>query len=340
MASKNWTTPRALTQGRLLQEKPYEFGFYSVLRKIECLHSDRPRLGKSIHPADDAIRLAQDPSLAFANATLAAFEKHDDGQIPRLIQRIFGLLGPNGPLPLHLTEYACNRMRNHGDMSFVRFLDLYHHRMLSFFYRAWAQAQPTVSFDRPDEDQFKVYIGALFGLGSSALWERDQMPDHAKLHYAGHLSCQTSHADGLQFFITEFFGIQSHIEQFVGQWLELISLDRWRLGESINTGTLGSSAVLGSRVWECQYKFRIVLGPMNFIDYQGFLPECDGLAQLISLVRMYAGDELDWDLKLILSSDEVPLFKLGAMGQLGWTTWMYSDSGTYDTGARVLNPSW
>jgi type VI secretion system protein ImpH len=340
MARKTRTTARAIALHERLKEKPYSFGFYTVLRQIECLYSDRPRLGKSAHPADDAVRLVQDPYLSFANAEIAALEVEEEGRAPRLRQRILGLLGPNGPLPLHLTEYARNRMRNHGDVTFVRFLDLFHHRMLCLFYRAWAQAQPTVSFDRPDEDQFKIYVGALFGLGMTALWDRDQIPDLVKLHYAGHLSCQTAHADGLQSLIADHFGVHARIEQFVGQWLELVEPDRWRLGESIDTGSLGSNVVLGSRVWECQYKFRIVLGPMNIEDYQGFLPVGDSISRLISLVRLYVGDELDWDLQLKLSRDEVPSSKLGIIGQLGWTTWMYTDSEAYDTEAMVFNPSW
>lgn len=340
MARKAWTTPPAIALSRQLEEKPYSFGFYSVLRQIECLHSDRPRLGKSTHPADDAVRLVQDPSLAFANADLAAFEAQRDAQVPRLRQRIFGMLGPNGPLPLHLSEYARNRMRNHGDVTFVRFLDLFHHRMLCLFYRAWAQAQPTVSFERLDEDQFKIYTGALFGLGMPALWDRDRIPDHVKLHYAGHFSCQTAHADGLEFLIADHFGIHARIEQFVGQWLDLVEADRWRLGESIDTGCLGSNIVLGSRVWQCQYKFRLVLGPVSIEDYQELLPVGGGIAPLTSLVRLYVGDELDWDLQLKLSRDDVPSSKLGVRGQLGWTTWMYTDSKAYDTEAMVFNPSW
>ena len=69
---------------------------------------------------------------------------------PRLQVRLFGLLGPNGPLPLHLTEYARERLRHAGDPTLSRFLDLFHHRFLALFYRAWAQAQPTVNHDRPE----------------------------------------------------------------------------------------------------------------------------------------------------------------------------------------------
>ena len=92
---------------------------------------------------------------------------------PRLTQRFFGLLGPNGPLPLHLTDYARERVLHHGDPTLARFFDVFHHRMLALFYRAWAQAQPTASLDRPYDDRFADFVGSLIGIGSPLLRRRD-----------------------------------------------------------------------------------------------------------------------------------------------------------------------
>ena len=124
---------------------------------------------------------------------------------PRLAVNFFGLFGPNGPLPLHLTEYARNRLRAESDPTLVRFIDLFHHRMLTLFYRVWAAAQPTVSFDRPETDRFALYVGSLFGLGMPSLRNRDAFPDLARLHYAGQLACQTRHPDGLNAMISDYF---------------------------------------------------------------------------------------------------------------------------------------
>src|SRR6478609_2460492 len=74
--------------------------------------------------------------------------------LPRLYVTFGGMFGPQGPLPLHLTEYARDRIINSADPTFARFLDIFHHRMLSLVYRAWADAQPTVQFDRPESDRF------------------------------------------------------------------------------------------------------------------------------------------------------------------------------------------
>lgn len=334
--SRNASLPLKLT--RDLEEKPYEFDFFQAVRRLECLYREKPRVGVSYHATDDAFRLAQKPTLAFAPSTVASFEPQTEEHPPRLSVYSFGLLGPNGPLPLHLTEYVRDRQRNSDDPTFARFLDVFHHRMLALFYRAWASAQPTVNFDRPDDDRFSVFIGSLFGLALPALRDRDAMPDMAKLHLAGQLSCQTRHADGLRAMLGEFFKVEVEVEEFVGQWLELPHGARWRLGETPETGTLGLTTTVGASIWERQRKFRIVMGPMGMEDYKRMLPDQKSLDRLTAMVRNYVGDEMMWDVKLILDKKEVPPLVLGGRGRLGRTTWLAGRPFVNDVDDLLLDP--
>ena len=324
MASSDRTAAHAVAFFEALQRTPYAFDFFQALRRLECLYRDKPRLGKATRLADDPVRLGQEPSLAFAPATLAAFTPGDEGQVPRLYEYFLGLFGPQGPLPLHLSEYARDRLRNSDDHTFAGFADIFHHRMLSLFYRAWADTQPTVSFDRPESDRFNVYVGALCGLGMPSLWNRDWVPDLAKFHYAGRLVGQTRNPEGLQAILADFFQLPVVVESFVGHWLPLSEASRCRLGETPTTGLLGMTAVIGERVWDCQYKFRIVMGPMNLAEFQRFLPGSESLRRLVDWVRNYIGDELLWDLNPILRKEEVPPLRLGEESRLGWTTWLTS----------------
>lgn len=322
MAHPDRTAAHAVALFEALRRRPYAFHFFQALRRLECAYHDQPRLGESTRPTDDPIRLAQEPAMTFAPSTLAAFDLAGDDRPPRLFEYFFGLFGPNGPLPLHLTEYARDRSRNHGDQTFARFADLFHHRLLCLFYRSWADAQPTVSFDRPEADRFNVYVGAPFGLGTPSLWNRDAVPDSAKFHYAGRLACQTRNPEGLQAILADFFNLPVAIEDFVGHWLPLDESSRCYLGATPVTGRLGMTAVIGERVWDCQFKFRITIGPMGLEDFQRFLPGSDSLRRLVAWVRNYIGDELLWDFNPILDRNEVPPLILGEGTRLGWTTWL------------------
>lgn len=338
MAIKNRSTSRAIALNQDLHAKPYAFDFYQALRHIECAYPDKPRLGQSRRPVDDPVRLAQQPSLAFAPSTLASYEAGDKGLPPTLAVYFFGLLGPNGPLPLHLTEYARDRTRNIKDSTFNDFLNIFHHRMLTLFYRAWANSQPTVNYDRPDQDRFSVYVGASFGLGMPSLRSRDAMPDSAKLHYAGLLSNRTRNASGLIAMISDFFGVPADIEQFIGEWLEIPEDYRFRLGSSPETGTLGVNASLGTSTWQCQHKFRVTLGPLSREQYQRLLPGQGSYQRLIAMVRNYLGDSLNWDVNLVLDKETVPPLALGQMGQLGWTTWLGKRSGNENANDLIVDP--
>ena len=333
------TRPGPNAQVARLAATPHAFGFYAAMRLLEASFRDRPRFGQSARPAADAVRFAQEPSVEFAPATLADFIPGEPDSPARLSVHFLGLFGPDGALPLHLTEYARNRRRNHHDPTFQRFADIFHHRALSLFYRAWANARPTVSFDRPEQDRFALYVGALIGLGMDALRDRDAMPDLTKLHFAGHFANQTRHAEGLASILSAFFAMPVRIECFVGAWLSLAPGDRMRLGSSAASGALGRSALVGGRVWTRQHKFRVVFGPLSFAEYQRLLPGGESLHRLIPIVRNYAGDTLIWDVNLILRREEVPATRLGQSGRLGWTSWLMPRRGHGDAADLFLDVS-
>ena len=321
----------ALNYLAALAKEPYRYDFYQTLRRIECLYAGKPRWGSALRPIDEPIRLGQDPDLSFAPAPLASFELGKDGAPPRLQVRLFGLLGPNGPMPIHITEYVRDRLRHAGDPTLSRFLDLFHHRFLALFYRAWAQAQPHVNRDRPKQDRYLFYVGAFAGIAPPPLRDRDSVPDLARLFHAGTLARQVRSVEGLTAILRQFFHVPVRIEEFVGHWLRLAPRDRSYLRR--DGASLGAGAVLGARVWDHQCKFRIHLGPLTLAQYEGFLPAArrpgdavprggSSLRKLVDWVRFYLCFELDWDVRLRLDSREVPSLKLNGRGQLGWTTWL------------------
>ena len=325
----------ALTFLKALAEAPYRHDFYQALRRLECLYRSKPRWGHARRPIDEPIRLGQDPDLSFAPAPLASFDTDGDGRPPRLQVRLFGLLGPNGPLPIHITEYARERLRQAGDRTLSRFLDLFHHRFLTLFYRAWAQAQPQVSHDRPDDDRFAGYLGAFAGLHPGSLRGRDTIPDLAKYFHVGALIRHTRDADGLRDILRHFLRVPVEIEQFVGGWMPLGVGERTRLGR--DGAVLGVASVAGSRVWDRQHRFRICVGPLSLAQYEDFLPEGALLGKLVDWVRLYSGFEFDWDVRLLLKRGQVPSATLGAGQRLGWSTWLGHRRAPTDADDLCLN---
>jgi type VI secretion system protein ImpH len=331
-------TPAEALRARLIAAAD-KFNFFAVMRLLEALHADRPRFGESVRPAQDVLRLGQEPSVAHAPSTLSHFESGDEDHSDRLNVHFFGMFGPDGPLPLHLTEYARDRRRHHGDRTFQAFVDLFHHRALSLFYRAWANSRPTVSFDRPEQDKFATYVAALVGLATPHLRDRDAMPDLTKLHFAGLLAAQARNAEGLGQILSAFFTMPVRVESFQGAWLVLPDAGYTRLSDGALTAELGQSALLGKRVWSRQHKFRIVFGPLSLQEYERLLPGGQSLRRLVPIVRNYVGDSLIWDVNFILRAAEVPPTRPGVYGRLGWTTWLMPRDSKDDAADLFLDAS-
>ncbi len=322
---------------KLLEDGP-RYDFFMAIRRVECANPDAPKIGTSQRPSEDPVRFCREPDLAFPTATLQKVIADVLTGVPRVYINFIGLVGSNAPLPLHITEYARERMLHFNDRTLARFLDIFHHRIVSLFYRAWAVNQQTVSFEHAGADHVSEYIASLFGNGQSSCDNRDTVPDAAKLHYSGRLAGSVRNAEGLESVLEDFFQIKTRVETFVGEWIDLPKDSLCRLGDSPTTGTLGSTAIVGSRIWECQYKFRVILGPMGYNDYQRMLPGGDSLRRLVDWVRNYIGEELAWDVQLILRKEEVPAAQLGKSGRLGWSTWTKAQPLPRDADNLILNP--
>lgn len=347
MASENGTSPQSLIAD--LEANASRFDFFAAVRLIEAINSDKPRFGTSIKLADDAVRFSQEPELQFPASALSDY-RSNNGHAPRLAINCFGLFGSNGALPLHLTEYARERLRHHHDPTLARFADIFHHRMISLFYRAWANARPEVSYDHPESDRFAFYIGALQGIGGEAFRHRDELDDRAKLFYTGHFARHNKNPAGLQAIIGEVLGTRVSIKEFIGEWMDIRQQDQSRLGHSAMVATLGQSVLLGSAVWGCQHKFRMILGPLRLDQYVSLLPGADLLAQLVAIVRNYLGDELVWDVNLLLQKQEVPAeialgcpktasdVSMNGLAQLGWSMWLGPRRRDTDANDLMLNP--
>jgi len=313
-----------------LERAPWDFDFFALMRRIECLRRDAPRVGRALRPIQEPLRLGQVAELDFAPAPIARFDRTGETS-GRLGVRFFGLLGPQGPMPLHLTEYVRERRHQHADPTLTRFLDVFHHRMLSLFYRAWAQAEPTVQADRPEDDRFAIWLGATFGLGAGTQ-ARDSIPDDAKRFQAGLLGARSRHPEALIKVLRSYFGVPIDLLSHQPHWITIQHDDRSRLGHAGNRverrasggngAQLGFSANAGSKVFDRQFKFRLRIGPLSLARYQSFLPGQRPFRELRDWVALAAGADLVWDAQLGLERSEVPRPALGRHVRLGLTTWL------------------
>jgi type VI secretion system protein ImpH len=304
-----------------LVDSPYRFDFFSTLRRIEAIDAGSPLVGKARLPKQEVMRLSQQPSLTFAPSNLTEFRIDKNGR-GFMAVRFMGLYGPHGALPVHLTELTQERMASNNDHTMRAFADLFHHRMLSHFYRAWRQSQPSANRDRPKDDRFMTYIGAFVGQYSQSLEQRDEADDKAIRFFAGQLGRVSRSATALQQILSYVFQTKVVVNEFAPTWLYLPTSERTQLGANSASAQIGFGAVLGAKVLDAQHHISLEIGPLSLEKYQKLLPGQKGSRVLASWLKRYLGMSIGVHSVHVLQRDQVPKNKLGNFGQLGWTTWL------------------
>ena len=311
----------------LLRSEPYRFEFFQAIRLLERLAPDRKPLGRFTNPSDEVARLGAFPSLSFPASEIQTID-WPEGKPPSLAVNFMGVTGPQGPLPHFYTTLILARLRS-GDKTLRDFLDLFHHRMLSFFYQAWEKYRFAVSYERGERDRFSHHLLDLIGLGTLGLQERLAVPDDAFLFFAGILGQRPHSAHALELLLNDYFEVPFQVTQLVGGWFRLDDTTECCIGErSTPSEQLGLGAVVGDEVWNQQARARIRIGPLDLENYLDFLPNGSAYEPLRSLLRFWTNEEIDFEVQLILEREEVPQCQLGGDGdsapQLGWVTWMKS----------------
>ncbi|MDR2625231.1 MAG: type VI secretion system baseplate subunit TssG [Zoogloeaceae bacterium] len=301
-------------------QTPWRFSYMALMRYFSARHPDLPEAGKAQLPAQELFRLSQLPSLTFAPREIADIDLRHDG-LPRIRLFSLGMLGPNGPLPIHFTEIAKDRLENRKDRTLVDFLDIFHHRFLTLFYRAWAQSQAAAGLDRAKEERFSRYVAWLNGdefRETEALF----LPSHARIAASAHLIREARNPDGITATLANFLGVPVALREFVHHWIEIAQDERNRLGKPSIASVLGEGAILGGMVPDRQHYFCLVIGPLNLEEYLRFLPNGRDLPVLIEWVRAFVGFEYHWSIQLEIRTESAPTTQLGATQRLGWTSWL------------------
>jgi type VI secretion system protein ImpH len=346
----------------------YAYDFFQAVRILEKLDPERTSIGRIGPPGKEAVRFRALQSLTFPPSQIFEIEKPPKVPLPVMTVAFMGLTGPSGALPRHYTEKIM-RLRREADGSekyaLRDWFDLFNHRLISLFYRAWEKYRFYITYERQhyngaawreairqEADPFTQSLFSLIGLGSPSLrdrlrvscWEKKdgekqervlaQVDDLVLLHFSGFLAHQTRGPVNLEALLLDYFQLPLEVQQFQGQWLRLDPENQSRLGGDSDC-RLGVNVVAGERVWDVQGKFRIKMGPLSYGQFTELLPDRAPVPErkmfflLAHLVRLYVGPEFDFDVQLVLRRSEIPLCQLadsaGFSPRLGWNTWLSSE---------------
>lgn len=329
---------QASVEDRLFAE-PYRFEFVQAVRLLKLFYPNRSRIGLFQPPASECVRIGVVPVLTFPASQIAAL-KERRAQPPLMRVNFMGVEGPLGVLPLYYTEYVQQRLTER-DETLLDFLDIFNHRAISLFYRAWSKYRFPVAYETGEGDVFSQYLRDLIGLGTAGLQRRQIIEDQALLFYAGLIAQQPHSAEALTLILEDYFDVPVRVEQFLGAWYRLDTDSQCQFEEGFpDSQQLGFGAIVGDEIWDPQSRVRIVIGPLALRRYLDFLPPGSAFRKLRSIVNFFGGEEFDFEVQLVLKREEVPPLELGATGEktplLGWVSWSSSRKMEYNPSQTIL----
>ncbi len=328
-----------------LFDRGYEFEFFQAVHLLARLFPDRKPVGGTAKPHEEFARFGARLSMAFpASAVHEIRRVPDSPEPPRMTVAFFGLTGTQGVLPFCYTEWMLERAAAKDD-TLAAFLDLFNHRLVSLFYRAWEKHRPPVLYEmgaarnqRPDP--FTHSLFDLIGMGTEGLRGRMQVQDESLLLYAGLIAQSPHSASALRGILRDYFGVPIEIDQCIGDWYALDEADRSYLWPEMERNQLGVGAFAGEQVWNQQGRFRIRVGPLRLAEFLDFLPQGRAMARLVEWTRYQAGQAMAFDVQLILHAADVPYCRLDDEStdapRLGEMAWLKTREFLTDAGDAVF----
>jgi len=282
---------------------PQRFDFFQVVSLIE-----RAR------PA--SLRFRNRLSLGFPPNEVENVAADDNGI--RLTPAFMGMLGSQGALPLHYSERIGRHERRNNDGGPRAFFDVFTHRILEMFYQAWSKHRPDCL-----GDEFRSMLNALAGGPCNEVVDSE-----ALAFYAMHIRSRTASAPLIAGMYAEYFNMSFTVEPLIGEWHELPLADQVQLGAA--QAELGGGLMLGARLYSCDARVRLRIGPLDRRQYEQFLPGRSGAIHLAALLKLHCGVGMTYEVHLIQRPDCVSGTRLDAESRLGVNARLQTVASTED----------
>lgn len=337
MAGENRTENHPLIA--LLEKETSRFSFFQAVQLLERAAPGSAPIGHQGPVVDEAIRFQPQLDFSFAASDLSSVQRTQrPSGGPRFVigTTFLSLYGSSSPLPSYFTEQL---MEQEEESLQRKFIDLFHHRILSLFFRAWAKYRLSVQFTEDGKDPLSQRLLEQI-VGDPARLPGDHRVRPVRLLALGGLFTQLPRsAASVAAALSEYFaGTPVETENCVPRWLPIPEDQLNRLGGQ--NCTLGRDLSLGERVYDRSSTFRVSVGPLGLDDFLGFLPGGGRMAELREIVDLMNGDALDYEVEVRLKETEVPPLQLNSdRALLGWSSWLGRKDGM-ETGVRFLVKGW
>jgi len=301
--------------------QPYEFDFHQAIRLLEKMHPQAIPLGEGSNPLKEALSIKARVTLSPSSADLQSLVLTSPDHPVVLTVNFLGLAGIQGPLPTPFTELVIERLR-HKDTNLSDFLDIFNHRLASFWHRMRKKIVLGLAQVPPEATAAGKCFLDLVGIEEAALKNRLCVSDKALLHHAPLFWTRPRSLMGLQRLLQSYFELPIKVSQFHGGWRVAKERDWTKIGLTGQHQILGKSAVLGQRSWDQTARLAVHLPPLTYGQYLGFQQGKHEFQALKDLTHFYVGEGQPVDVTFSVQREHILPTCLNRQSSLGHTSWM------------------
>jgi type VI secretion system protein ImpH len=289
--------------------------FFALVGRLEYATKNAVRVGGVGPVSREAIRFRHDPSMAFSTGDVSAarivekYDVPDDISSPKrstaeIVTTFLGLTGSASPLPLYLASEIA-QLDTEESVSRA-FLDIFHHRIISLFYRLWIRYQYPWESRADPTDRWSRRVLSFAGIDHYDRAPVRQVPVWKSLRVVALLAGRARPAYILPIVIKEYLreildGAEVGITQFVGGWTSIAKDQLMQLGRS--NCFVGINALIGSRIYDQSDRFTIRIGPVGAKGYRRFTANREWLSAVREAVELAVRVPLAYEIELLLSPD-------------------------------------
>ena len=272
----------------------------------------RSRRGSS----EEVVRFKTRPTLAFLPGPVLDLERSAGPDEPaEMTVAALSLTGPTGAMPYCYTELLIECAQDYDD-TLASFLDLFHHRLVSLFYRAWERSRPACVLERAWDNQspskngspgnpspFSDHLFALIGLGLAPLRGRHDFPDEALLYYVGLFAAAPPLGDCAGGDAARVLCPADRSHPVRRAQAQAGSADRTTLGHVGPNNRLGVDTIMGDRITDVAGKFRLRVGPLSITRIPIAITRRPVFRRLVQMTRLFVDTGLIFDVQLVLEGE-------------------------------------
>jgi type VI secretion system protein ImpH len=306
----------------LLGSEGRQFSFFPAVQLLHRLIPDTTPVGELGPPHMEPVRFHHDPSLIFHSGDIDAITITQQNDVVRAVMTttFLGLTGTTSPLATAYGEDVL--FADAADQSSLRnFYDLFHHRLVSLFYRTWKKYRFTAGFRADASDPFTRRMLSFVGMDIAGAIPRRGLEPLQVLGLAPLVATRTRPARTLQIVLEQVLpGVKIAVEPFIIRRVQIREDDRCLVTTQNNV--VGVNFTIGRTVADRSGRFRVLVGPVDYPTFEDLMPGGRRHTKLRDVIFQFAPAHLEPELELILGNEEAPRFQLGAErgGRLGVTT--------------------